>query len=101
MVRRVMNHVVAEIAEEKAGECAGRQSSEDAQKQEIKNRRHRYAERRRRDQPAGILRIIVVRAVHEKVDSFSQTAFRFVMKKAAMHQVFHQRSETDASRTRT
>src|ERR1044071_1734725 len=101
MMRREMNHVVADIAEEKAGKRSWRQTSEDAEKQSVKNRCNRKAKGRRRDQPAGILGIIVVHAMHEKVEFFSPTASRFVMKKVAVHRVFDQGPDDETERKQT
>ena len=96
-----MNHVVAEVAEEKAAKWSGRESSENKEEESVKNRRNRNTERRRRDQPGSVLRIIMVRAVDEKVESFSETGFRFVMKKTAVHHVFGERPDEDAKREQT
>src|ERR1051326_2366889 len=95
-MRRVMNHVVAKIAEEEAAKGSGGELSEEAEKRQIKNRRNWNAEGWRRDQTAGILRIIVMRAVHQKVDPFPETAFRFVMKEEAMHREFDKAPDQQA-----
>src|SRR4051812_28453847 len=85
MVRRIMNHVVAEIAEEESRKRGRRQAPEDAEKRQVKNGRNRNAEGRRRDQPAGVLGIIMVRTVHEKMESFPEPAAGLVMEEIAMH----------------
>jgi hypothetical protein len=93
-----MNHVVAEISEEQTCERGGRQASENPEEKSVKHDGERDADDWRHDQPAGILRIIVVHAVNQKVQFLSPSAPGFIMENAPVHNVFDQRPDEEAER---
>src|SRR5262245_8622465 len=93
MVRRIMEHVVADIAEHQSSKHAGRKPTEDYQEDAVKKKCERHTDTRRHNKPFSIVWIIVMHAVNDIVEPFSQARFRFVMENVSMDQIFEQRPE--------
>jgi hypothetical protein len=101
VVRRVMNRVVANVAEYESAKDCGRELAKQQDKKPIKQNGQRDAYYRRHDEPAGIIWIIVVNAMNYEVQNLSGTALRFVMKDVPMHYVFEKRPKHDSERKQT
>ncbi len=93
MVRRVMEHVVGNVTEDQSGKHARRQVPENQKEQTIEKKRKRDAYTRRHDEASSIVWIVVMDAVNNIVQSFSQTSFRLVMKYVTVDEVFEERPE--------
>src|SRR4029077_11453573 len=93
---RVMDRVVANVAKPKPGGDSRRETAEKNSKKHPENDGKRDADPRRHHQPLGIVGIIMMNAMHNEVQSFSKTAFRFVMKCVAVDHVFEQRPDQHA-----
>src|SRR6266404_1241792 len=91
MVRRVVNHVVTDITKRETGRYWRRIAPKRKSEQEIEQHRHRNANDRRQNQPAGVIGIIVMHAVNDKMQHFPGTRLRFVMKDVAMDNVLEER----------
>ena len=87
---RVMNGIVANVATGKAGPDCRCRAAEKENEQTIKDDRQRNAHRRRHDQPFGVIRIIVVNAVDDKMKLFSNSSLWLVVKSVAMNDVLMQ-----------
>ena len=96
MVCGVMDGVVTNIAEDQTGKDRRSNSAKDDGDQQIEEEREGDTHHRRHNQPAGIVRIIVMNAVDHKVQKFSQTSFRFIMKDAPVNNVFQKGPDQDA-----
>ncbi len=79
MVRCVMEHVVTDITEDETGKHTRCQRAENKKEKKVKQNRKRNAYARRHDQPPSVIWIIVMYAMNNVVQLFSQTALRFVM----------------------
>ena len=96
MVRRIMEHVVADITENQPGKHGRRKASKNQKKQTVKKKRERDAYDWRHNEPSRIVGIIVMNAVNHVVQSLSPTSLRFVMKYVPVNEVFDQRPEQNA-----
>src|SRR4051812_40590162 len=101
MVGRVMDHVIKQIADEKSGERSWRYPSENDEEHSAKEQSERDAYNGRHDEAAGVLRIIVMHAMQEKMKLFPPAARGLVMKYPTMHRVFDQRPNEDAEREKS
>ena len=97
-MRRVMEHVVADVPKNKSGKHSRRQTPENQKEETIKKKRERDADARRHHEPPCIVGIIVMNTVNNIVQSFSPTGFRFVMKYVPVNEVLDQRPEQNAER---
>ena len=102
MMHRVMDHVVTEITEDQSGESWRGVTTKDNEKDSIKDKRERDADARWHDEPARIIRVIVMHAVQHKVETFSPAIFGFVVKCVSMNEVLEQRptEKTDQKKSR-
>src|ERR1700731_1388156 len=91
MVRRIVNRVVTDITKSETGRYRRRIAPKRKREQEIEQHRHRNADDRRQNQPAGIIGIIVMHAVNDEMQHFPGTRLRFVMEDVAMDNVLEER----------
>jgi hypothetical protein len=90
VVSRVMHRVVEEIASEQSGENRRSEPAEKDNKKGVKDNRERETNDWRHDQPAGVVRVIMVHAVEHEVEALAPSALWFVMENPAMHRVLDQ-----------
>src|SRR5690242_15383641 len=93
VVRRIMEHVVADITENQAGKYGGRQVSKNQKKQTIEKESQRDAYDGRHNEPPPIAGIIVMHAVNHIVQPPSPTSLRLVMEDVPMNEVLEERPE--------
>jgi len=92
-MRRVMEHVVANVAENQSGEHARRQAPENQEEKTIEKKRKRNAYAWWHDEPSSIVWIVVMNTVNNVMQSFSQARLWFVMKYVPVDHVLEQRPE--------
>lgn len=90
MMDRIMNRIVTNVTGDETGPDRRRRVSKKERKHEVENNCQRDADYRRHDQPFRVVRIIVVNAVENEVQLFSNLTARLVMKNSAMNYVFQQ-----------
>src|SRR4029077_11541705 len=93
MVRRIMQHVVTDIAKHQSGERTRHETPEDQQENAVKEKCERHTDAGGHNKSFCIVWIIVVHAVNDVVEPFSQARFRFVMENVPVDQIFGQRPE--------
>src|SRR5579864_113463 len=91
MMNRIMNGIVANVTGHQTGPDCRRALSEKKEEQHVKDNRQGNADYRRHHQPFRIIWIIVVNAVDDEVEFFSDRRCWLVMKDLAMDNVFKQR----------
>src|SRR5262249_39092620 len=91
MVRRIMEHVVTNVAKHQSRERAGRKAPEDYQEHAVEQKRERDTDTGRHNEPPCVIWIIVMHAVNDVVQPFSHTRFRFVMENVSVDQILEQR----------
>src|SRR5438034_4456912 len=96
MMSRVMEHVIANVTENQPGKHGRRKASKNQKKQTVEKKREWNAYARRHNEPPRIVGIIMMDAVNNVVQSFSQTRFRFVMEYVPVDEIFDQRPEQNA-----
>ena len=79
MVRRIMQHVVTDVAKHQSGEHAGRKAPEDQQEHSVEKECERHTHTGRHNKSSCIVWIIVMYAMNDVVQSFSHARFGFVM----------------------
>src|SRR6266487_1846794 len=87
MVRRIVEHVVANITENQSGKHGRCQASEKYEKKTVEKKRKRNAYAWRHDEPSSIVWIIVMNTVNNVVHAFSQTGLRFIMKYVTVNEI--------------
>ena len=90
MVRRVMEHVIADITENQTGKHSRRQAPKSQKKQTIKKKRERDADDGWHNKPPSVVGIIMMHAVDHIVQSFAPTSFGLVMEYVPVDEVFDQ-----------
>ena len=90
MVDRVMNRVVADVTGNEASPNGRRRVSGNQKEQPVKQDRQGDAYRRRHHKPFRVVRIIVVNAMNDEVQLFSEPRTWLVVKKVTMNDVFEQ-----------
>jgi len=96
MMSRVMEHVIANVTENQPGKHGRRKASKNQKKQTVKKKREWNTYARRHNEPPRIVRIIMMDAVNNVVQSFSKTRFRLVMEYVPVDEIFGQRPEQNA-----
>ena len=96
MVGRVMQGIVEEITGEKSGVDRERETTEGEEESPVEKEGEGNAHARRHDQPAGIVRVIVMHAVEHEVQSLAPGAPRLVMEDPTVHGVFHKAPDENA-----
>src|SRR5215813_6409641 len=96
MVRRIMEHVITNVAKHQSREHARRKAPKDYQKHTVEQKCERKTDTGRHNKPSCIVWIIVMHAVNDVVQPFSHASFRFVMENVSVDQIFYsvQRSIT-------
>src|SRR5215472_3671897 len=90
MVRRVMQHVVADIAEHQSSKRTRGKTSEDQQEYAVKNKCKRHTDAGRHNKSSCVVWIIVMDAMNDVVEPFSNPRFRFVMEDVSVNQILEQ-----------
>src|SRR5690349_24780570 len=93
MMRCVMKHVVADITEDQSGKRARCKAREDQQETAVEKKSEWHADTWRHDEPPPIVWIIVMHAVDDVVQPFSQARLGLVMKDVPVDDVFEQGPE--------
>ena len=101
MMRRVVKHVVANVAEDQPGKDARRHATKDQKKKAVKKEREWDADTRRHDQSSRIVWIIVVNTVNDVVQPFSGSRLGFVMKDVPVDDVFEQCPEQNTQQKKS
>ena len=96
MMRRVMEHVVADITENQSGKDCRRQTPENQKEDGVKEKSQWDADAGRHDESPRVTGIIVMNAVDDVVQPFSDAGFRFVMKDVPVDEILEQRPEQNA-----
>src|SRR4029453_1294375 len=93
MVRGIMEHVVTDITKHQSGERTGRKAPKNEQEHAVKKKCERHADTGRHNESSRIVWIIVMHAVNDVVQPFSNTRFGLVMENISVDQIFEQRPE--------
>ena len=93
MMRRVMEHVIADVAKNQSGKHARRQAPENQKEETIKKKRKRDADAWRHHEPPCVVWIIVMNTVNDVMQPFSQMGLGFVMKYVPVDEVLDERPE--------
>ena len=96
MVRRIMEHVIANVTEDQSGKYTRRQTTENYKEEPVEKERKRDAYARWHDEPSRIVWIIMMNAVDNEVNLLSQTALRFIMKYVPVNEVLEECPEQNA-----
>ena len=91
MVRCIMEHVVANVAENQSSEHALCKTPKNQKEKTIEKKRKRNAYAWRHDEPSSIVWIVVMNTVNDVVQSFSQTRLWLVMKYVPVNEVLEER----------
>src|SRR6266566_5102777 len=93
MMRRVVEHIVAHVAEDEPGKDGRRQTRKNYKEESVKKEGERHADARRHHEPARVAWIIVMNAVDDVVQPFPNSRLRFVMKDVSVNEVLEQRPQ--------
>src|SRR4051794_40848900 len=96
MMSGVMDGVVADVAKSKSGQGSRSKPSERQHEERVKDDRKRNANDRRHYQPRGIIRIIVMHTMHDKMKQLAQPRLWLVMENVAVDHVLQQRPNQNA-----
>lgn len=91
MMGRVMQRIIKNVAADQSGHNRRTKPAKNEREQDVKEKRERNAHYRRHDQPAGVIGIIMMNAMHNKVQHLARPALRFVMENESMNDVFQER----------
>ncbi len=93
----VVNHVVAEVAEHETGKKRfHHRSAKQEFEEEIKQKCQRNADRRRHHQPHGVIREVVVNAMHDEMEALPPAGLRFVVKDISVQEILGSRPSENA-----
>src|SRR6058998_3285831 len=96
MMRRVVEHVVTDIAENEPGKDGRRHPPKNQKEESVKKEGKRHADARRHHEPARVAWIIVMNAVNDVVQALPNSRLRLVMKDVPVNEVFEQRPKQNA-----
>src|SRR5215472_13721789 len=90
MVRRIMQQVVTDIPEHQSGKRTRGKTPEDQQEHSVKNKCERHTDAGRHNKSPCVVWIIVMDAMYDVVEPFSNPRFRFVMEDVSVDQILEQ-----------
>src|SRR4030095_16270149 len=90
MMRRVMERVVEKITREQACERGWGKAAKEEHEPSVENCGEWSPRDWRHDQPAGIVRVVVMHSMKHEVKVLSPFTSRFIMKNPAVHRVLDQ-----------
>jgi hypothetical protein len=93
MMRRVVEHIVAHVAEDEPGKDGRRQPPENQKEESVKKESERHADARRHHEPARVAWIIVMNAVDDVVQALPNSRLRFLLKDVPVNEVLEQRPQ--------
>ena len=92
-MRRVVEHIVAHVAEDEPGKDSRRQLPENQKEDTVKKKGQWNADAGRHHEPARVAWVIVMNAVDNVVQAFPNSRLRLVMKDIPMDEVLGQRPQ--------
>ena len=95
MMRGVMQHIVTNITEDQPPKDARCEAPENQEENTVKQKGERNADARRHDKSPRVIRVIMMNAVNNIVQSLSQARLWFIMKEVPMDEIFDQRPQQD------
>src|SRR6266542_6295115 len=93
MMRRVVEHIVAHIAEDEPGKNGRRQPPKNQKEDTVKKKGQWNADAGRHHEPARVAWIIVMNAVDDVVQALPNSRLRLVMKDVPVNEVLEQRPQ--------
>src|SRR6516165_822827 len=90
MMGRVVQRIIKNVAADQSGHDRRTKLAKDEREQYVKENCQRNAHQWRHDQPAGVIGIIVMDAVHDKMQRLSKSSVRLVMEDKPMNHVLQQ-----------
>ena len=91
-----MEHVVADVTKDQSSEHARCKTPENQKEKTIEKKRKRDTDAWRHDEPSSVVWIIVMNTVKNVMQSFPQTALRFIMKYVPVNEVLEECPEQNA-----
>ena len=93
MMRRVVEHIVAHVAEDEPGKDGRRQPPKNQKEESVKKEGKRHADAGRHHEPARVAWVIVMNAVDDVVQTLPNSRLRFVVKDIPVNEVLGQRPQ--------
>src|SRR5437016_13517675 len=93
MMRRVVEHIVAHVAEDEPGKDGRRQPPKNQKEEYVKKEGKQHDDARRHHEPARVAWVIVMNAVDDVVQTIPNSRLRFVVKDVPVDEVLGQRPQ--------